>query len=727
MRSATAIIPWRLRADVEIYPADEFNSAWTVKDPVQLKYFQVGREELEFLQQLDGRTSLSETAKYLSDRHPGFQFSEGNLQHFLVNAINADVLVPMGPGYGVQLAARKKQRVSSAIYRKLFSLISHRFRGVDPSGLLKVLDRLFGWGFDKRVLLLASCFVTMAMVLVLTRFDQILSELPSVQQLFNPQNMLLVGVSVVVIKVLHEVGHGLTCQHYGGECHELGCIVIGILPLLYCDVSDSWLQRNRIYRVHVAAAGIAVELFLAAVFGMLWLASIPGMLHSFFLNVMLLCSLNSVLVNGNPLLRYDGYYVMSDLLRIPNLGAESRSAALAVFDRVVLGLHQSGPCSSGYRRLWLPAFGAASMVYRLIITGTILFVLHSSLKQYRLEGITLVLLLSTVAGLLLAVRMFVRQRMAAVLHSRGNASRAMVGIALLTMSLGWLLFWPFAYSIEAPFTLTPGISSPVFVSTPGHITCHKASDAKVSVGQVVATLKNPDLELMMAQSVGELKQRQARLVYLTDSRSTTSASAAALPAARDAISNSSRRLQTIQDKFDRLTLRAPVAGTIYPARSKSTEPMAGLTPAFWTGSILSSVNQSTWVNEQTLICWIGTPEMLRATVYLPQEDIEFIEVDSATELSFQSIPGKQVVGWVSTIGISAEVTAPAELVIAKRLPVDASTGELAGVFYSVQVSINWQHPHPALYSTGFAKVRCRPLSFATRIWRALAHTFSFEI
>ena len=726
MRPATAIIPWRLRDDVEIHPADEFDSAWTVKDPVQLKYFQVGLEDLEFLQQLDGRTSLSETAQHLRDSHPGVQFSEGNLQHFLVNAINADLLVPVGLGFGVQLAARKKQRVSSAIYRKLLSFISHRFRGIDPSGLLKVLDRCFGWVFDTRVLLLASCFVIIVMALVLSRFDQIVSELPSFQQLFSPQNMLLVGVSVVIIKVLHEVGHGLTCRHYGGECHELGCIVIGILPLLYCDVSDSWLQRNRIYRVHVAAAGIAVELFLAAVFGMLWLASIPGTLHSFFLNVMLLCSLNTVLVNGNPLLRYDGYYVMSDLLRIPNLGAQSRFAALAVFDRVVLGLHQSERLY-GYRRLWLPVFGAASMVYRLIITGTILFVLHNSLKQYRLEGITLVLLLSTVAGLVLAVRIFVRQRMSAVFHERGNASRAMVGLALLTMCLGCILFWPFAYSIKAPFTLTPGVSSPVFVSTPGHVTCHVDCQSQVTAGQVVATLKNPDIELMMAQSVGELKQRQARLVYLTDSRSTTAASAAALPAARDAIGNSTRRLETIQDKFDRLTLRAPMAGTIYPARSNSTEPKAGLTPAFWTGSILSSVNQSTWVNEQTLICWIGTPEMLRATLYVPQEEIEFIEGDSAAELSFRSIPGKQVAGWVSTIGIAAEVTAPAELVIAGHLPTDASTGELTGVHYGVQVAVNWQHAHPPLYSTGFATVKCRPVSLATRIWRALAHTFSFEM
>ncbi|MEO2016490.1 MAG: hypothetical protein ABGZ53_19200, partial [Fuerstiella sp.] len=350
-----AAIPWRMRRDLEVYPSEEDDTTWTLKDPVRLLYFRVEAEELRLLQLLDGRRSWKEAAGLLADRFPETTFSGQNLQMFVAHAIRSELLTPVHIGHGVRLAEKASQARSSAIYMKLFALISHRFRGIDPTALFRVLDREFGWIFRPWFLRAAVIFVGMMTILVISRWSQINAELPSISQLMTPHSVFMLGGTIVFIKILHEIGHGLTCHHYGGECHELGCIIVGFLPLLYCDVSDSWLQRNRMHRIHVAVAGIAVELFVAAVFGMLWLASIPGVPHTFFFNVMLVCSLNTVLVNGNPLLRYDGYFVLCDLMRIPNLGPESRAAAASVFDRVVLGLNSpTANNASALRRMWLP-------------------------------------------------------------------------------------------------------------------------------------------------------------------------------------------------------------------------------------------------------------------------------------------------------------------------------------------------------------------------------------
>ncbi len=131
-------------------------------------------------------------------------------------------------------------------------------------------------------------------------------------------------LALAVVKVLHELGHALTCKHFGGDCHEIGVLLLFFTPCLYCNVSDAWLFPGKWPRIAVSAAGIAVEVFLAAIATFLWWFSIPGVFNTLCLNIMIVCSLNTLLINGNPLLRYDGYYVLADLLDVPNLGQQSR-------------------------------------------------------------------------------------------------------------------------------------------------------------------------------------------------------------------------------------------------------------------------------------------------------------------------------------------------------------------------------------------------------------------
>ena len=149
------MIPWILRQDLEVFPADEGNGTWTIKDPVRLTYFRVDSEELEFLRMLNGRQSLEAAVEKLMQTFPDLQFAAANLGCFLTVAIRSGLLIPIGPGYGQQLAETARTARSSAIPRKFFSLISHRFRGIDPTRLLQALDRRLGWIFRRGVLIAA--------------------------------------------------------------------------------------------------------------------------------------------------------------------------------------------------------------------------------------------------------------------------------------------------------------------------------------------------------------------------------------------------------------------------------------------------------------------------------------------------------------------------------------------------------------------------------------------
>ena len=130
-------------------------------------------------------------------------------------------------------------------------------------------------------------------------------------------------VCLAVVKIIHEFGHGLTAKHFGGEVHEMGILFLVLTPALYCDVTDSWLLPNKWKRIWISAAGIYVECFLASIATFVWWYSTPGLLNSLAMATMFICSVNTIMFNANPLLRYDGYYVMADWLEIPNLRIKS--------------------------------------------------------------------------------------------------------------------------------------------------------------------------------------------------------------------------------------------------------------------------------------------------------------------------------------------------------------------------------------------------------------------
>ncbi len=480
--------------------------------------------------------------------------------------------------------------------------------------------------------------------------------------------------------------------------------------------------------MQVAGAGIAVELFLASVCGLLWLASVPGFLHSVFLNVMLVCSLNTILVNGNPLLRYDGYYVLSDALHLPNLGPESRQAAMDVFDRAVLGIRRpSVIADSLMQQIGMPVFGVASMIYRLLVLVTILLVVHSVLKPYRLEPIAVVMAISAGSGVLLALTRTIQIRINLLKTSGRQTLRATAGMILLSVGFGLLLFWPMPYSVDAPFTLTPGTSSPVYVATQGHLLSSVSYREAVQPNQPIAELQNAEIALSIAQLEGEQKLQEARLAHLESSRALSRQSAMAIPATRQAAQNIRHRLSTTRQKAARLTLISPVAGELLPPRSRRNPLQSTFAQYAWEGRPLDHYNTSAWMEEQTLLGWIGTPQNLRATAYVVQQDIELVQSGSAVVLEFHSQPGLPFAGIAAELSSQPETEGPTELIASGKLAASAS-GQLSDTRFLVHVQLDTPStPIPPLYSTGFATIRCQPKSIASRCWRLLTHTFAFDL
>ena len=194
------------------------------------------------------------------------------------------------------------------------------------------------------------------------------------------------------MKIIHEFGHGLTAKHFGGEVHEMGILFLVLTPALYCDVTDSWLLPNKWKRIWISAAGIYVECFLASLATFVWWYSQPGLMNSLAMATMFICSVNTIMFNANPLLRYDGYYVMADWLEIPNLRIKSTQFFAYLIQEKVLGLEipvQSYMPKS--RRYLFVTYAVASYIYRWFVTFAILWFLSQVLKPYKLESVSYLL------------------------------------------------------------------------------------------------------------------------------------------------------------------------------------------------------------------------------------------------------------------------------------------------------------------------------------------------
>ena len=266
------------------------------------------------------------------------------------------------------------QRVSNPLYL--------RFRIADPHQLLNWLQPRIVSLFTRTALAVWLIGLFIALVQLLPHQNELLTEVAELD-LLSPAHLGMFISIFVVMKLFHELAHAVTVRHFGGEVHELGIAFMVLLPNPYTDASASIFFSSKHHRMLVSAAGIMVELAFAGIGAVLWTIS-DGSLHTLALITLLTGSVSTVLFNGNPLLKFDGYYVLADWLEIPNLAERSRRYLMGKVKRLLLRLPDDAPtpADAGEQR-WLIGYGIASTMYRILLMATIAWMLSG---QYFLFG-----------------------------------------------------------------------------------------------------------------------------------------------------------------------------------------------------------------------------------------------------------------------------------------------------------------------------------------------------
>lgn len=270
-------------------------------------------------------------------------------------------------------------------FAKLKSPLSIKIPLVDPERFLVATQRYMKLFFTKIFLLIWCALIINTLVITGQNWDELTKNVTD--RVLAADNLMLMWLIYPLIKLVHELGHGYCVKRGGGEVHELGIMLLVLLPMPYVDASSTAAFADKKLRVLVSSAGIVVEMFIAAIAMLIWVNAEPGMVKSIAYNIIIIAGLSTILVNGNPLLRFDGYYILSDYIEIPNLGQRANQYWGWLCKRFMFGI--SGLASPAYDRreaLWLFFYGVASYIYRLFLMVTIVLFVA---QQYFFIGVVL--------------------------------------------------------------------------------------------------------------------------------------------------------------------------------------------------------------------------------------------------------------------------------------------------------------------------------------------------
>ena len=556
----------KMRADLTFdrmtYQGVEY---WVVKEPLGQKYYQFPPHVFYLLRELDGTKSIDQLQDNYHAEYAPKRITRQELQQLLTRFHKDGLVTSNVSGQGSELLKRGRKSKMMERVGQFSNILAIRYRGFDPERILNFLIRYTWWIFTPAAVFVTMILASVALLSVIVNWAEFQSKLPGFEQFFDVNQWVLFIAVLCVTKVFHEFGHGLSCKRLGGECHEIGFMLLVLTPCLYCNVSDSWRLPNKWHRAAIGAAGMYVEIILATIATFVWWFVQPGLVQEICLKVMLVSSISTVLFNGNPLLRFDGYYILSDILEIPNLNQKSTKALTTLLGRHWLGLEiPDDQLMPANRPVAFAMFTVAAFCYRWFIMFAIITFLTKMLEPYGLESIGIGIALFSLVGMLgmpgykLYKYMSVPGRMHQVKKTRFS-----VILASALFVVGLILFLPLPHYLRCSMIVMPQEIETIWVDETGKLeSCDVVPGQTVTKGQTLARLSNIDLELQLLATKGQLTTKLHQQQQMRGAAGTPGARMDGLNALTGEIANLKVIVKDIERRVGKMTLTSPIDGTV---------------------------------------------------------------------------------------------------------------------------------------------------------------------
>lgn len=365
----------RLRSHVEIHRQHFRGEVWYVLQDHATGRFQRFTPAVYLLIGLmDGEHTLQEIWEEVRGRLGDEAPTQDEVIRILTQLHAADVLLSDVSPDTEEIFKRFEKRRRTKFSQNIRNPLALRFSLFDPERLLTRFQWISRLLFSPIGAVAWAIVVGSGIVLAGLHWPELTENLTD--RVLSTSNLFFLWLTFPLLKVFHEFGHAFAIKRFGGEVHEMGLMLLVFTPIPYVDASSASAFRNKWERILVGGAGIAVELFIGAIALILWVHMEPGPLRAVLYNTIFLAGVSSVLFNGNPLLRYDAYYMLGDLLEIPNLGTRGLQYLGYLFQRYLFGIRDlEPPLSTPGERRWFLLYSVLSFFYRIFIyVSIILFV-----------------------------------------------------------------------------------------------------------------------------------------------------------------------------------------------------------------------------------------------------------------------------------------------------------------------------------------------------------------
>ena len=585
----------RLRSHVRFHRHHYRNELWYVlEDRVSRRMHRFNPVSHYVIGLMDGRRTVEEIWQGAIAKFGDDAPTQDEVIRLLGQLHTAEVLQSEVTPDLEELLRRTVKAKKKTWLQNLLSPLSIRVPLFDPDRFLErwlpAYRPLFGW-----LGALAWCIVVgFAAFSAAAHWPELTEDVSD--RVLAPQNLFLMWVTFPLLKLAHEFGHACATKAWGGEVHEMGVMLLVLMPIPYVDATASAAFRETHRRAIVGAAGMLVEVFIAAIALFIWLEIEPGLVRAVLYNIMLIAGISTVVFNANPLLRYDGYYILSDVIQIPNLRQRANQYLAYVMETRLFGVRQPPSEATHSEKRWFVFFAIASFFYRnFVMIAIALFIAG----QYMIIGVLLALwvLVTSIAFPLFKAVAYI------VAHPRLRRRRVRavtVTVATLAVLYGLLMLLPIPLWTRAEGVIWVPEDAQVRAGSDGFIRqIAVAPGSIVGRGNTLVVAENPALppKVRVLEAQLRLLERRAQAEERTDlvRRDLT----------REEIKTTRAELEHTQRLIADLAIVSPTSGRFVLAVPASDLP-------------------GRFIRKGQQIGYVVPDAVVSARVMVPQDDVDMI-------------------------------------------------------------------------------------------------------
>lgn len=578
----------RTRRELVFLPIDDAASErWCVFDPVSRQSYRVGWREKWLLCNAKVWQSPQQLVQSFLHNFHDQRDAANELLDLVIQLANAELLQLKKSATSLTAQTSNTAASLRRSTNWLSKLVVFQVRGFQPQRLLQCIAPHTNILFSVQAVGAWITLAMLALVSVLLNFERLSAEIGAEGFWLRPAVGGSLFVVFILTRGLHELGHALVCTRFGIRCPDIGLFVILGAPCVYCDVSESWKLTERWKRAAVAAAGMYVELIIASLAAIFWCCTRPGPLNSLAMQTMLVCSVGTLLINLNPLMRFDGYYMLADWMDEANLRSKSDAVAMSIFRQRLLGIRSTTVAMKKHRRMFFLIFSIAGFIYRTILSITIASVVVALFSNWYLPWI----------GRGLAATILVTwwsrpiMKFADTFLQHFAASRLRVASLSLCL-LAFILVAPLPNRRMAQGWIEPTTSSGVYVQNAGQLkACFVEDGERVEAGEKLFQLASSELELERINMEHRLNSAETKLLHATYENELDPTHDAGV--SRTDAENARTRLNDAVARAESLTCVAPVSGKMV-----SFQARPALGP--WAPEIRTEARHTSWCEAEQL-------------------------------------------------------------------------------------------------------------------------------